>query len=177
MENKVTAYLALGSNIGDRMAFLAQAQDMLSKNSKIKVIQTSKIYETEPWPRNELIDGHPHSEEGQKWFLNQAMQIETSLSPQKLTKIVREIEKKAGRSKHEHWGDREIDIDVLLYGNQIIDTPELQIPHRHMQDRQFVLTPLVEIAPDLKDPISDHKFSSMLEKVKEIDDHKVTPFL
>lgn len=177
MANKVVVYLALGSNIDDRMAFLTKAKKELNANSKIEIVKASKVYETEPWPRNELFKDHPHEEGGQKWFLNQVIQIETSLSPQEMVEVGRDIERKTGRKEHEHWGDREIDIDVLLYGDQIIDTPKFQIPHRHMQDRQFVLTPLVEIAPDLRDPITGHKFSSILEKVKEIDDHKVTPFL
>lgn len=177
MANKVTAYLALGSNIDDRMAFLAQAQDMLNINSKIEIIKASKIYETEPWPKEELPDDHPHMEKGQKWFLNQVIEVETALSPQDLAETIESIEQKIGRTKRENWGAREIDIDILLYGDQVIDTSDLQIPHRHIEDRQFVLVPLVEIALNLKDPMTGRKFSDILEEVKAKDDHKVTPFL
>jgi len=177
MANKITAYLGIGSNMDDRMTFLAKVENMLNKNPKITIIKVSRVYETEPWPKNAFIDNHPNEEEGQKWFLNQVIQIETALSPQELMVFTREIEHKMGRKRHGHWGDREIDIDVLLYGDQIIDAPECQIPHRHMQDRQFVLIPLVEIAPNLIDPTTGHKFSSILEKVREVDDHKVTSFL
>jgi len=177
MANKVTVYLALGSNIDDRMAFLAKARDFLAKESDIEIQKTSKVYETEPWPRNELPNDHPHSESGQKWFLNQVLQIETTLAPQELLNLIQRIEKKVGKIKREPWGAREIDVDMLLYGEQIIDTPDLQIPHRHMQDRLFILTPLVEIAPDLKDPLSQQQFSDTLEKIEAKDDHKVTPFL
>jgi 2-amino-4-hydroxy-6-hydroxymethyldihydropteridine diphosphokinase len=177
MANKVTVYLALGSNIDDRMAFLAKARDLLANESGIELAKASKVYETEPWPRNELPNDHPHSETGQKWFLNQVLQIETTLSPQELLKVLGTIEQKVGRTKREHWGAREIDIDILLYGNQIIDTPDLQIPHRHIQDRQFILVPLVEISPKLKDPMTDRNFIEILERVKAEDDHKVTPFL
>lgn len=177
MADKVTAYLSLGSNIDDRMDYLTRAQKLLNENLRIKIIKTSGVYETEPWPRDMVHDEHPHGEEGRKWFLNQVVEIETSLLPQELLRAGQEIEKKIGRKKREHWGDREVDVDVLLYSDQIIDTPDLQLPHRHMQDRQFVLVPLVEIAPDLKDPVAGHRFSDILKKVRETDDHKVTPFL
>jgi len=177
MENKVIAYLALGSNIDDRMAFLTKARDALSNNAKIDIIKTSKIYETEPWPKNELPNDHPQEEEGQKWFLNQVIEIETSLSPQELLQELGSVEQKVGRIVRGTWGAREVDVDILLYDNEIVDSPDLQIPHRHIQDRQFVLVPLVEIAPDLIDPMTNRKFSDMLKEVKVRDDHKVTPFL
>ena len=177
MENKLTAYLSLGSNIDDRMAFLAQAETMLSANPKIEIVQASKVYETEPWPSDELPDDHPHMEKGQKWFLNQVIEMKTTLSPQELAETIESIEQKIGRSKRHHWGAREIDIDILLYGDQIIDSPDLEIPHRHIEDRQFVLVPLVEIAPNLKDPMTGRKFSEILEETKTKDDHKVSPFL
>lgn len=167
MENKVTAYLALGSNIDDRMVYLGQAESLLKKHSKIEILKASKIYETEPWPK----------EGGQKWFLNQVLEVETTLSPQELLSEAKSIEQIIGRTKREHWGAREIDIDILLYGDQIIDTPDLQIPHRHIEDRQFVLVPLVEIAPTLSDPMTNRKFSEILKEVQKKDDHKVTPFL
>jgi 2-amino-4-hydroxy-6-hydroxymethyldihydropteridine diphosphokinase len=149
------------------MAFLVKAENMMRAHPKIKILKASRIYETEPWPE----------EKGEKWFLNQVIEIETSLSPDKLLKEVQDIEQKIGRIRREHWGAREIDIDILLYGDRIIDTPDLEIPHRHLEDRQFVLVPLVEIAPDLTDPMTDRKFKNILEEVKTKDSHKVTPFL
>jgi len=184
MENKLVAYLSLGSNIDDRMAFLGKAEKMLKAHPKIKILKASKIYETEPWPKKVVPNlarseggGHPHAEKGEKWFLNQVLEVETSLVPDKLLKEVQTIEHKIGRIKREHWGPREIDIDILLYGDQIIDTPDLQIPHRHMEDRQFVLVPLVEIAPHLIDPMTGRKFAAILKEVKSKDTHEVTPFL
>lgn len=177
MENKQIAYLSLGSNIDDRMAFLGKAEKMLKAHPKIKVLKASQIYETEPWPKKMLPNSHPHAEKGEKWFLNQVLKIETSLAPDKLLKEVQTIERKIGRIKREHWGPREIDIDILLYGDQIIDTPDLQIPHRHLEDRQFILVPLVEVAPDLKDPMTGRKFTTILKEVKSKDSHQVTPFL
>ena len=96
---------------------------------------------------------------------------------QELLEEVKSIEVKIGRTKREHWGPREIDLDILLYGDQFIDLPNLQIPHRHIEDRQFVLIPLLEIAPDLKDPVTDQKFSEILKETQKKDNHKVTPFL
>ncbi len=177
MTNKVTAYIALGSNVGDRIDFLGKARELLQNDGRTKIIKSSKVYETEPWPKDLFLDGHPEEEGGRKWFLNQVLEVETTLAPQELIKTARQIEVELGREKREHWGDREIDLDILLYGKELVDTPELQIPHRHMQDRQFVLVPLVEIAPDLSDPISGHRFSDILKIAKEHDDHKVTLFL
>jgi len=180
MENKQTAYLSLGSNIGDRMAFLGKAEKMLKAHPKIKILKASQIYETEPWPnpaKAGLPNSHPHAEKGEKWFLNQVIEIETALSPVGLLKEIKMIERKIGRIKREHWGPREIDIDILLYGDQIIDTPELTIPHRHLEDRQFVLMPLVEIAPHLIDPMTGRKFGDILKEVKSKDTRQVTPFL
>lgn len=172
-----TAYLGLGSNIDDRMAFLAEAEAMLNAEKEVEIIQTSKVYETEPWPKENHEPDHPHGEKGQKWFLNQVVQVETGLSPQELAEVAWAIEEKIGRTKSHKWGAREIDVDVLLYEDQIIDSPQLEIPHRHMRDRQFVLVPLVEIAPKLIDPMTGMAFAEMLETVKKVDSHKVTPFL
>jgi len=161
------AYLALGSNIDDRMAFLEKAETMLKDNVDISISKASKIYETEPWPK----------EEGQFWFLNQVIEIETVLNPQELLKVTTEIENKIGRKESYEWGPREIDIDILMYDNQVIESENLEIPHRHMRDRKFVLVPLVEIAPNLIDPVSNKSFKEILELIKKSDTHKVTPFL
>lgn len=178
MDHKTTAYLALGSNMDDRMAFLLKAKALLEKCPAIKIIKASVIYETDPWPKplSSVKNSHPHEERGQKWFLNQVIEIATVLTPEKLLSEIKTIEKSMGRQKREHWGAREIDIDILLYGHEILDTPDLQIPHRHIEDRQFVLVPLVEIAPHLKDPITGRKFTDILEEIRIKDDHQVTPF-
>jgi len=168
MANRVTAYLALGSNIGDRMAFLSQAEAALRVNPAIEITKASRVYETEPWP---------DKEKSRFWFLNQVLEIETTLTPDKLLQEAKAIEKKLGRIKTEPWGDREIDIDILLYNGEVIDTPDLQIPHRHIQDRLFVIVPLTEIAPHLKDPLTGRTFSEILTETRRKDDHKVTPFL
>jgi 2-amino-4-hydroxy-6-hydroxymethyldihydropteridine diphosphokinase len=158
------------------MAFLAEAEAKLSAHPSLTITKSSKIYETEPWPK-ENNDQHPHEEGGRKWFLNQVVEVETELSPQELAKVCADIEAEVGRTPSHHWGPREIDLDILLYEDQIIDSPELEIPHRHMRDRQFVLVPLVEIAPSLKDPMTGNTFQHILGVVQKADSHKVTPFL
>ena len=170
-------YLALGSNIDDRIAYLSKTEKILRDHEDIEILRTSNIYETEPWPKEDHEEDHPHGEKGQKWFLNQILEVETGLTPIQLLKASQEIEKKLGRTEKHHWGAREIDIDILLYDDEVLDLPELTLPHRHMRDRQFVLVPLVEIAPRLKDPVSGKAFADFLEEAKETDDHKVTPFL
>lgn len=176
MANRVTAYLALGSNVGDRMAFLEKGEEGLKKQLGIRVIEASRVYETEPWPK-ELPDGHPHAEKGEKWFLNQVLCIETVLPPVELLKTAKTIEQQIGRTPDVRWSPREIDIDILLYGNEIVDTPELQIPHAHLSDRQFMLVPLVEIAPKLTDPMTGRQFRDILKEIQKTDTHQVTPFL
>ena len=175
---KVKAYLSLGSNKGDRMAHLAAAEEKMENHPKLKILKKSKVYETEPWPLHEVEEADerelPKAEEGQKWFLNQVIQIETDLSPQELLIFIQSIESDIGRTKKHHWGHREIDIDILLYGNEVMESPELTIPHRHMNDRQFVLVPLLEIEPHLKDPVSGKTYQTILKNIK--DKHKVEPF-
>ena len=166
-------FLSLGSNIDDRMEYLNSAKKEL-KERGISVTRESRIYETEPWGANASGD-HPAFESGQKWFLNQVIQIETSLSPQELLKVIQEVEKKLGRTQKNHWGPREIDIDILLYHNDTLDLPELKIPHHHMADRRFILEPLTELEPNLKDPISKEKYADILKTLGH--EHEVTPFL
>lgn len=175
---KITSYLSLGSNVGDRIAHLSSAEEKLDNHTHIKILKKSKIYETEPWPlidtESTSEDRHPESEEGELWFLNQALKIETDLEPLELLDVCQTIESDIGRTPSHKWGPRAIDMDILLYGNEIIDLPELTIPHHHMNDRQFVLVPLLEIEPHLKDPVSGKTYQYLLKNIK--DNHKVEPF-
>jgi 2-amino-4-hydroxy-6-hydroxymethyldihydropteridine diphosphokinase len=172
----VTVYLSLGSNIDDRMAHLAAAEEKLGNNRLLKIVKKSQIYETEPWPLHDVEDApsHPRKEEGRKWFLNQVIKVETSLNPHELLEFIESLETDIGRTQKHHWGSREIDIDILLYGNEVIESDELTIPHRHMNDRQFVLAPLVEIEPRLEDPVSGKSYQNILKNIA--DDHKVEPY-
>ncbi len=134
----VTCYLGLGSNIGDRGANLAEAVQRLAQIPAVEIVRTSSIYETAPVGPQDQPD-----------FFNQVVQAEVNCTPRQLLELVQGIEQKMGRVHTRRWGERIIDIDVLLYGDETIDESDLQIPHPRMLARQFVLVPLAEIAPDL----------------------------
>lgn len=174
-QSKIIAYLSLGSNVGDRLAYLMEAESKLADTPKIKVLDRSKVYETEPWFPDGRQTGQPAAEKGHAWYLNRILKIETSLNPMDLLGACEGIEKDMGRTHKKQMKPRTIDIDILLYGDGIVDLPELQIPHRHMADRQFVLVPLTEMEPNLKDPVTKNLYSYILQNLK--DTHKVTPFL
>jgi 2-amino-4-hydroxy-6-hydroxymethyldihydropteridine diphosphokinase len=133
-----TVYLSLGSNVGDREANLRAAIAALAPVG-IHVKQLSSIYETEPV---DYLD--------QPWFLNCVLEAETEVEPQALLQALRAIESQLGNKKEFAKGPRKIDLDILLYGNETIATPGLQIPHPRMLSRRFVLAPLAEIAPNLQ---------------------------
>lgn len=162
-QSKNIVYLSLGSNIEDRVVYLSSAIDILENNPNIILLKKSKIYETEPWP----------NKKDQNWFLNQVIKIVTSLDSIELLELCKKIESELGRTSKDDLKPRTIDIDILLYNDEIVDLPELQIPHVHMNDRQFVLMPLVEIEPVLIDPISGEKYEIILKKIKN--QHKVKP--
>lgn len=135
-----TVYLALGSNIGDRDANLREAIRFLSQ-SGVHISKLSSIYETEPV---DYLD--------QPWFLNAVLQAQTNLPATQLLATLRNIESQMGSKKLFAKGPRLIDLDILLYGSDTIDTSDLQVPHPRMLQRNFVLAPLAEIAPALRHP-------------------------
>ena len=137
---ETTVYLSLGSNIGDREKNLHAAIAALA-DARVRVTRASSFYETEPVDLRE-----------QPWFLNCVVQGKTQLPALDLLYALRGIESRMGSKKLVPKGPRLIDMDILLYGDETIDTPELQVPHPRMLQRKFVLVPLVEIAPDLKHP-------------------------
>jgi len=145
-----TAYLSLGSNLGDREANLRRALELLA-SPEIRIRRVSSLYETEPQDLRH-----------QPWFLNLAAEIETSLFPMQLLNRVQKIEKDMGRKRIVEKGPRTIDIDIVLFGNFTIDTPRLTTPHPRMQDRRFVLEPLAELAPDLRHPVIRRSVREML---------------
>lgn len=132
------AYLSLGSNMGDREGYLEKALEFLDRNPGITVLKVSSFYETEPWGG---VD--------QDSFFNLAVEIETTLDPFDLLKECQTVENSLGRRRLVRWGPRVIDIDILLYGNLKVKSKDLIIPHPLMEEREFVLAPLREIAPDL----------------------------
>jgi 2-amino-4-hydroxy-6-hydroxymethyldihydropteridine diphosphokinase len=152
---KQTTYLSLGSNLGDRAKNLQDAIAALRK-AGISVQRISSMYETEP------VDYL-----GQPRFLNCALEAETELGALELLHALRGIETQMGSKKLIAKGPRLIDIDILLYGNESIDTPELQVPHPRMHLRRFVLEPLVEIAPEAQDPVSHLSIADLLARTPD----------
>jgi 2-amino-4-hydroxy-6-hydroxymethyldihydropteridine diphosphokinase len=138
----VTAYVGLGSNLGDRQSYLDRAIQALQNHPDVEVTQISSYYETEPV-------GGPS---GQPDFLNAVIELGTPLAPEELLQVLQGIEQDLGRVRRERHGPRTIDLDLLLYGNIVQDTPELTIPHPRMHERGFVLEPFAEIAPDAVHP-------------------------
>jgi 2-amino-4-hydroxy-6-hydroxymethyldihydropteridine diphosphokinase len=128
------AFVALGSNLGDRWANLRSAVARLTD-----VVAVSSVYETDPV-------GGP---EGQGAYLNAVVELDTDLSPRQLLELGQRLEQAAHRVRVERWGPRTLDVDVLLVGDIVVDEPDLQVPHPRMWERAFVLVPLAELAPDL----------------------------
>jgi 2-amino-4-hydroxy-6-hydroxymethyldihydropteridine diphosphokinase len=132
----VEAYLALGSNLGDRLATLQRAADLLQAREGIEVVRSSRVYETEPV-------GPP-----QPRYLNAVLEIRTELEPRDLLSACLAVEAALGRIRAERWGARTVDVDVLTYDERAVDEPGLVIPHPRMHERGFVLVPLGELDAD-----------------------------
>ena len=146
------AYLSLGSNVGAREEHLRGAIRRLGGVGR--VVRVSSFYETEPV---ECTD--------QAWFLNCALALETELTSQQLMDATLEIEQEMGRQRTVKKGPRTIDIDILLYGDLVVDAAELKTPHPAMQERRFVLEPLAEIAPERRHPILKKTVREMLDQL------------
>ncbi|MGA2722757.1 MAG: 2-amino-4-hydroxy-6-hydroxymethyldihydropteridine diphosphokinase [Bryobacteraceae bacterium] len=146
-----TIYLSLGSNLGDREANLRAAIERLEAPD-VRVVRTSPVYETEP------VDYT-----GQRWFLNLAVEAETSLSPMELLARIGKIERALGRVRTVAKGPRTIDIDILLYGDAVVRNATLEIPHPRMAERRFVLAPLADLAPGLRHPVTHRTVREMLD--------------
>jgi 2-amino-4-hydroxy-6-hydroxymethyldihydropteridine diphosphokinase len=151
----VTAYIALGSNLGDRQAYLDRALQALRARPAIVVTKTSPYHETEP------VGGPP----GQGKYLNAAAEIHTDLKPQQLLHLLLDVEQELGRVRTERDGPRTIDLDLLLYGEQIINEPGLIVPHPRMQERLFVLLPLAQIAAYAVHPVLQRRVLFLLEEL------------
>ena len=151
-----TAYIALGSNLGDKKAYLDGAVAQLSQRKGCQVIQVSEYLVTAPYGGVEQDD-----------FLNAALVLRTLLEPEELLDCLHQIEAAAGRERLIHWGPRTLDLDILLYDDLVLDTPDLHIPHREMALRDFVLQPMAQIAPWKRHPISGKTMETLLSDLKK----------
>lgn len=149
------AYIGIGSNVGDRKANCKKALELLADAGR--VIRVSSLYYTEPVGYKEQED-----------FINAVVSIETDLSARELLDACRAIEGRLGRKHTLRWGPRTIDLDILLYGDQMISQPHLVIPHPLMATRRFVLEPLVEIAPEVMHPVLHRTAEQLLRELKDI---------
>lgn len=135
----VEAALSLGGNVGDVAAAFASALEALRAHPQISKLRASRIWRTPPWGKIDQPD-----------FLNMAVAFETTLTPRELLERIRELENKAGRAREERWGPRTLDLDIIIYGEETIEEPDLQIPHPRAHERAFVLIPLAEVMPDAR---------------------------
>lgn len=135
------AYIGLGSNLGDRVAMLTAALAALSETPGVSVVAVSRAYESEPWG---VLD--------QPAFANAVAAIDTDLTAEGLLAVAKSVERSLGRIAGRRYGPREIDVDVLLFGSDVVDTPQLTVPHPRLLERDFVVTPLLEVAPHVTLP-------------------------
>jgi 2-amino-4-hydroxy-6-hydroxymethyldihydropteridine diphosphokinase len=166
-------YLGLGSNLGDRLATLRAAVARLRETAGIERVETSPLYETEPWETEPGRSAHE-----QTWYLNCAVVIETSLPPRVLLARLQDIENALGRTRPpgtpeaRRFAPRTVDIDILFYEDRVISVPdELQIPHLLLHERAFVLRPLADLAPDLVHPVLYRTVRDLLAELQ--DEHGV----
>ncbi len=149
--------IGLGSNLGDRRSNLEAALAALDSRPEIRVVRVSAFLETEP------VGGPP----GQGAYLNAAAELETTLEPSALLCVLQKIEARFGRVRTVRWGERTLDLDLLLYDDLVLDSPELTVPHPRMADRRFVLEPLAEIAPDAPVLGSGRTVADLLRRLDE----------
>lgn len=148
-------YLGLGSNVGDSEALLQSALDRLNGRD-LKLLRVSSLYETEPIGLRE-----------QRWFLNLVAEFQTELFPNQLLQRIGKVERELGRKRTVRNGPRTIDIDILLYGNSVVKTEALEIPHPRYRERRFTLAPLAELNPELRDPVTRRSVAEMLATLKD----------
>lgn len=155
------AYLCLGSNIGDKVGYVQQAVKMLTATGMVTVVRSSALYETEPWGNKDL-----------DWFVNAVIEVKTKLSPRELLDLCKNTEIQMGRKtvKSDKYEARIIDIDILFYGDLLVDEPDLKIPHEHLHERAFALVPLLELIPDYEHPKYKKSLLQLHEELEALDD-------
>ncbi|HJC56701.1 MAG TPA: 2-amino-4-hydroxy-6-hydroxymethyldihydropteridine diphosphokinase [Candidatus Eisenbergiella intestinipullorum] len=151
-----TAYVALGSNLGDREALLRLGMEGVREHPLCRVEAVAPVYSTTPY--GGVAQGD---------FLNTVMKVRTLLEPEELLELLQSLEQKAGRERKVHWGPRTLDLDLLFFDDRILDTPRLTVPHPDLQNRDFVLKPLCDIAPGLVHPVERRTAAALLRELEK----------
>ncbi len=155
------AYLCLGSNVGDKVGNLQQAVKLLTANAMVTVVRSSAFYETEPWGNKDL-----------DWFVNAVVEVKTKLTPRELLELCKNTEIQMGRTKSKTKGyeARNIDVDILFYGDLTINEPDLKIPHEHLHERAFAIVPLLELIPDYEHPKYKKSLLQLHDELDTVDE-------
>lgn len=151
----IDVFLLLGSNLGDRKLFLQQAIAHIEEGIA-PIVQASGVYETQSWGKTDAPD-----------YLNQVLLLQTAMPAQMVLKKILSIELLLGRRREEKWGSRTIDIDILFYGDAVIDEPDLKVPHPEMHKRRFTLEPFAQIAPDFIHPLIKKNILQLKSELKD----------
>ena len=155
------AYLCLGSNVGDKVGNLQQAVKLVTANAMVTVVRSSAFYETEPWGNKDL-----------DWFVNAVVEVKTKLTPRELLELCKNTEIQMGRTKSKTKGyeARNIDVDILFYGDLTINEPDLKIPHEHLHERAFAIVPLLELIPDYEHPKYKKSLLQLHDELDTVDE-------
>jgi len=148
------AYIGIGSNLGDKLENCRRAMEAIGADARNRLIRRSRFYRTEPVGKKD-----------QEWFINAVVAVETTMRPRELMEFLLSVEKGMGRIRQERWGPRIIDLDILFYGDRVLDEEGLQIPHPRLHERRFVLAPLKDMAPGLLHPVFRRTVAEILEEL------------